>query len=143
MNHCQRCEDKDERIAWLESELGLQKHGTEVNALRRHLNVRPQTAQLVLGMYRAKGRIMTNIQLWETIPQVRNPKADDDRDFKMLDVQVCNARKAIGADAIQTVWGIGRALSPFGMERVASILGEAGFKEPLTGQSRGNPQGAP
>lgn len=122
---CAHCEDMAERVAWLEGELSLQLSASDVHTLCRRFKMRPQAAQMVLAMYRAKGRVMSNLQLWETMPQVRDPRRDDDRDFKMLDVQICSARKALGADAIETAWGKGRALSPVGMERVAAALGGA------------------
>jgi DNA-binding response OmpR family regulator len=73
-------------------------------------------------MYHAKGRLMSNMQLFEAMPQEQRPKVDDDRSTKLLDVQICNARKRLGADGILTTWGKGRALSAAGMARVAAIL---------------------
>lgn len=123
-NLCSHCEELAERVAWLEGELGAQLSGGQVNDIRRALNIRPQTAQMILALYRAKGRMMSNLQLWETIPQVKNPHADDDRNFKAVDVQICNARRALGPGMIDTLWGRGRALTPAGMARVRSCLGE-------------------
>lgn len=122
---CNRCEELKERVAWLESELGVQVNTSDAITICRELKIRPQAGQIVLALYRAKGRLVSNLQLWDAIPQVVSPKFDDDRSYKMLDVQVCNARKGLGDGMIETVWGKGKALSPAGMARVAAILGEA------------------
>jgi DNA-binding response OmpR family regulator len=119
---CERCEELQEEVAYLRNELGLQVTASEVYAVTTALSIRPQAARLAIAMYRAGGRLMTNMQMFEAIPQVLGEKFNDDRSTKLVDVQVCNLRKAMGADAIATVWGKGRALTPAGRARIAAIL---------------------
>lgn len=120
---CTRCEELEERVAWLESELGLQRNETRVAKVATALRVNPQAARLVLALYDAKGRVVTKHQLWEAIPQALDPTAEDTRDAKLLDVIVWRARQALPG-GIKTIHARGRQITPHGAERVAAILGE-------------------
>jgi DNA-binding response OmpR family regulator len=128
---CARCEELEDRVAWLESELGAQQSADLHERLRRALlrdsRGAPSRASLacrfIAALYAAHGRTMTVRQLFEAIP----PKAggEDERQDKLIHVWACHARKGLGTDAIQVTYGQGYRLSPAGMSRVAAILGEA------------------
>lgn len=129
---CDRCAELEERVAWLESELGLQNDMTMAERLRRHFidscgtgwrgQQRSGGVRVILALFAAKGRAMSRDQLLEAIPPFRG--GDDERQPKIVDVWVCWARKAIGRDAISSVWGRGYQLTKAGVERVAAIVGE-------------------
>ena len=125
---CARCEQLEEEVAFLKSELGQGTADGDLQALRmamRHVAGRNRIgrsspAAVVLTLYRAHGRILSKHQLMEALP----PRAggDDDRIPKIVDVWVCRARIGIGRDSIENVWGRGYRLTPVGMARVAEIL---------------------
>lgn len=127
---CARCEELEERVAWLEGELSQQLSDDAHQRLRnamllgcaaaRDSSGRAGAAQLVLALYAARGRVMSRLQLMEAMP----PKAggEDERDPQIVQVRVCLARKGLGHDLIENVWGRGYRLSEVGMERVAAII---------------------
>lgn len=124
---CSRCEGLEERVAWLESELGIQRDLTDQHRIRKlipqvHNRTRMQTSKVMLAMFRAKGRIMTAQQIMEAVP----PKdgTDDERDPKIVSVWMHIIRQSLGKDAIETMPGHGYCLSKVGMARVAEALGE-------------------
>lgn len=116
---CPHCEDKDDRIAWLESELGLQRTESEIDALRMAFGLTPQQSEIVRALYHAKGRTVSKLQLWDACPPVT---AGEDRVPEILNVHVCKIRNILGRDVIHTSWGRGYALTPAGMAKVAPIL---------------------
>jgi DNA-binding response OmpR family regulator len=124
---CARCEELEERVAWLESELGLQTHALTLDLLRSAMNTgstykRKGAAALVAALYGAKGRPLDRLQLSERLPR----GGRDGRDERVVDVYICAARKELGADIIATVWGGGYRLTDTGMARVSAILSTAG-----------------
>lgn len=125
-SECPHCADLADRIAWLESELGIQDQADlerRVSALLGHCPRfgRPQIAQVIVALYAAKGKVKSKWQLLEAIP---SPRGNEDRDPKLLDVLVCRARHSFGRDTIETVWGRGYRLTPVGLARIAALLGE-------------------
>ncbi len=120
---CPHCAELAERVAWLESELGIQRAETRVTKVATALRVNPQAARIILALYDAKGRVVTNMQLWDAIPQVRDPHFDDERAPKLLDVVIWKARQALPG-CIRTIHARGRQLTPDGMARVAGVLDE-------------------
>lgn len=124
---CDRCPELEERIAWLESELGVQQAADMHQRLRRGLGHSAPRAngatRLISVLYAAHGRPLSYCQLLEGIP----PQAggDDERDSKIVAVWVSHARKALGRGLIETCWGYGYRLSDDGMARVAAILDHA------------------
>lgn len=126
-NDCPRCEELREEIAYLRSELGIQREADKIQRIRSALprrHSRGQTAQAIVALYDAKGRPVSKLQLLDAIP----PKWDgaDERGESIVNVWIWHARKALGFDAVQTVYAHGFALTPVGMERVAALLGETG-----------------
>lgn len=124
---CERCPELEERIAWLESELGVQKDAATCERIHRALCDstngvgKPQAAKIIRALYAAKGRPVSKFQLMEAVPP-RDFTAEDERDPKLVDVLVCYARKALGGDSIANVWGKGWYLTAAGMAKVGAIL---------------------
>lgn len=136
MTPCAQCADRaelEERIAWLESELGLQQETSHIATLthaisssmegRRVTSGRPQAARFLLALYRAKGRVMSPLQIMEAVPP-RDLARDDERIPKVVTVWAYFARCAVGKDAIQNSVGRGYRLTEAGMAKVAAILGQ-------------------
>ena len=128
---CPHCAEKDERIAWLESELGLQRSANEMGMMREAFPVRPMGASctglafsVILALYHAKGTTLSVYQLMERIPPKSNH--EDDRIPHGVAVWVYRARQILGdRDAIENVWGRGYRLSEEAMARVRAVLGGA------------------
>lgn len=115
-----------ERIAWLESELGISRRNEVFQALRapaepgtRSSFTRNQSAEVLAALYSANGRVLSRYQLLEAVP---SPTGNEDRNVKIVDVWICWARKHLGRDAIDNIWGRGYRLSPAGMARVAALI---------------------
>lgn len=124
MSDCPHCADKDERIAWLESELGLRRDTDGYAVLRAAMRQATThswcAARFVYTLYCARGRAMTVEQIMDGMPPKQG--GEDARDSKIVAVWVCRARKALGHDAIENIWGKGYRLTPSGLSQVATIL---------------------
>jgi len=125
---CPRCAELEEEVAYLRAELGLQRDETQIALVREALPLgipgRVGVARFLLALYAARGRVMTYAQIMEAVP----PKAggDDDRTYNLITIWACWARKALGRDIIDTVFGHGYRLTPEGLTRVRRLLtGEA------------------
>lgn len=122
---CDRCEELEERVAWLESELGLQVSADLVDRIRRGLGGIGQqskangTARLIAALYAANGRPMTRWQLLDAIP---SRAGNEERNANIISVWVSFARKKLGPNAIHNAWDVGYRLTPEGMARISAIL---------------------
>lgn len=121
---CERCADLEERVAWLESELGLRRDAERIERLKRaipayRLGGRGQAAHLLDALYAAKGRTLTKLQILEALP---SPAGNDERGLKLVDVVVCIARAGLGKSAIETIWGVGYRLTDEGIQIVRAIV---------------------
>jgi DNA-binding response OmpR family regulator len=129
-HHCESCADKDERIAWLESELGLQRSDTSYDNLRAYLRGRargdrrgtPCVSRLILALYRSGGRVMSTEQIMEAVPPLAGTMLEDLRDAAIVKVWVCYARRCLGREAIENAWGRGYRMSAAGLQLVAEII---------------------
>jgi DNA-binding response OmpR family regulator len=126
---CDRCAELEERVAWLESELGLRRETEAEDRLHRFMTSeaaytinRPGACRFTLALYRARGRAVSRPQVLEAVPPVAG--GEDERNWRIVDVWACHARRALGVDAIQTVRSRGYRLTEAGMARVAAILGD-------------------
>jgi DNA-binding response OmpR family regulator len=123
---CDRCPELEERIAWLESELGLQQRADRVERIKTLFPLdedghapRPQCAEFLLVLYNAKGRPVTHLQIVERVPA---PRAGEQRDMEVAKVWAHVTRRALGHDAIRNIRGFGYQLTEVGMARVAEAL---------------------
>lgn len=119
-----RCESKDERIADLERELGLDLNRAEIAALAAALRVRPQASRLLLGLYKAKGRTLSSARCMAFMPP--HFTYEDDRLQSTVRVMVYQIRSATSHGIIQTVFGHGYRITEAGAARVAAILARQG-----------------
>lgn len=116
---CPHCAELEERIAWLEGELGLRVDADQIQALIAAFRLSPGVAHVVRALYASKGRTVTHLQLLEAIP---SPAELEDRSQSNVGTLVCRARKRLGAGAIESVWGRGYRMTEAGMATVTSIL---------------------
>lgn len=129
---CARCSDLEDRIAWLESELGLQKDAETFARLHAFIaeKINPtgfgrgakQPTLMALVLYRAKGRPVSHAQLMEAIPPKNG--GEDDRTENIVKVWASCVRAALGEEAMRTVYGVGYSLTATGLDAVAGIVGE-------------------
>lgn len=130
---CERCEDLEEEVAYLKSELGLQEDAEAYRRLRAAMKAaagnsgRFQAVGLVLALYHAKGRVLSRYQLLEVCP---SPSGKEDRDATIINVWVHQVRKALGSGVIENVWGRGYRLTDLGRQVVSAVLGE---ERPVSG----------
>lgn len=118
---CARCADLEERVAWLERELGMVRDIERHHRFRRAARLIPSTAEVVLRLYDAAGGVVTNAQILEMLPSGRLEK---DVLTNLTKVHMCRARRALGRDVVETQWGVGYRMTPQGRARVRAILAE-------------------
>lgn len=127
---CAHCEELEERVAWLESEIGIRNDAEVADLIyaalserTRHLRGtsvgRPQAARMIAALYAVKGRAISRWMLLEAVP---SPSHKEDRGDNLVSVWVTRARQGLGKDAIANVWGHGYRLTDTGMAAVAEIL---------------------
>ena len=115
MTDADRIADLQERIAYLERELGLSLEQTRIARLIGYGMTRSQ-AHVVLALHQAAGRTLSADQLDDTLPRGER----DARNF--IKVITNRARAIVGADAIETVRGVGYRISGNGAARVERML---------------------
>lgn len=117
---CERCEELEEEVAYLKSELGIREAGERIHLLRAALGVRPAVASFLLRLYDARGKLVTHQQLVDALPAVWCDR--EDRHEPITRVYCAYARKALGRDGIETVWREGYRLSATARDRIEVIL---------------------
>ena len=115
-------EELEEEVAYLRRELGLMRDDNEIAALRRAYPMHRGGARVVMALRAAAPRGLTYLQLDEAVPQIKGTSGE--RDLKIITVWTHYARKALGHDAIETVWGKGLRLTPSGIALVDAALGQ-------------------
>lgn len=132
MSHCPRCAELEEEIDALRRELGMLRDDERTAALHQAIREGAkragggtlQAARMVITLYNARGRMISRGAILDAVPPA-DAVGGDERLPKIVDVWLCRARKALGHDAIETVWGHGLRITAVGRERVAEILGDA------------------
>lgn len=117
---CIRCDELEEEVAWLRSELGIQTELTVKSGLARSLGLSPGELSVVLALYRANGRVVPSSFIEETIPSTWGRAGD--RCDRLVAVYVCRIRKALGAGVIETVCLMGYQLTSAGREIIRGAL---------------------
>lgn len=119
---CPHCERMEAEIAHLQSELGLRRSDGEIGAIMSRLDVTPTWARLLRAMYSAKGRVVSHAFLTDMLPF--------DGEKSSLTTTLCKIRKKIGANTIETITGMGYALTPEGMSLVMAAMYPVELQEP-------------
>lgn len=110
-----------ELAAYYEDLLGVNENLERQLTLKKAFSLPGGPAWLLSRLAAADGRLLRKEALIDHLPA--NDSAHERQD-KLVDVHMCRLRKAIGADAIETVWGVGWRLTPVGRLRVKRALEE-------------------
>lgn len=112
---CARCEELEEEIAYLKSELGQVSDVSVLAIMRTLYGIRPQASRIIEKLYRARPRVLNKIRISEAL-------VGDGDSERLVDVFVSHARKALGRDAILTHWGAGYSIGPLGIAAMEASL---------------------
>lgn len=115
---CARCEAMQEEVAYLRSELGLQLDATRLAALRREFGLSEHKARMVLVLFNAKGRVVSNAQLEDALPC----KYREERSSNFINATLSQLRRQIGKESIENVFGSGYRISDAMAVKVAALL---------------------
>lgn len=123
---CDRCAELEERVAWLESELGLREAADIAERLRRAFmrtdapDAKARGCARFIGvLYAAKGRVVTYEQILEAIPP--HDGGSDERSSNLLPVLASRSRRLLG-DGVRNVRSVGYRLTPDAMAQVDGII---------------------
>lgn len=118
MNDADRIAELEERVAYLESELGLAVAIEQAHQVQRALSVTPTHAHFLLALYHCRGRSLSYAQLDERIPAVVGRGEAPQNTMRAFALQI---RRRLGADSVSTVDG-GYRLGPIGHDLVRRAL---------------------
>lgn len=106
-----------EELRHRQEEDGSSRRGFEEWKLTRLPGMTPHRARFILALYHAYPLPRSNAALSETVHGI-----DCDSSFDSIKVQIHHARKILGYDTIETVWGHGYRMTAKGREVVAAAL---------------------
>ena len=112
--------DRDELealVAYYKSELGLVTEATQVAKVRLKCNATNSEARVLLALYGAKGRILSQDALFEIIPHVK-----DGENSGAIRMHVRALRRKIGPEVVTTTPGLGYQIGQLGRETVEQCL---------------------
>jgi DNA-binding response OmpR family regulator len=118
---CERCAELEERVAWLESELGIRDDAELGEHLRQRMGLTPAEGHMLMRLYLAHGKIVTTAQLEDAIPPF-DPTAPRDSNVVRVYVSRLRRKLGIGRGAIKSAWGRGYSLSAEAACIVGSVL---------------------
>lgn len=116
-----RAADLEEKVAWLKSELGLLTDAFDLYNFTRDMGWKRQgnKAKILYHLYKSRRHFATGAQLQDLI------EGDHELGDKNVDQYICKLRKDLGPEAIETVRGVGFALTPAGVAVVEQRLAAA------------------
>jgi DNA-binding response OmpR family regulator len=118
-------EELEGEVTYLRGELGLITSASAMVAVKNATGLSEAPARALLALYRNKGRLTAKHQLLDAVPARGGV---DERDPKMADVWVCLIRAATFPTVVQTVWGLGYAITTVGSELVTTALERADIR---------------
>ncbi len=116
MTDADRIAELEEKVAYLEGELGLSMEAERYGVLRHTYGIRPQSAMILLALYDAN-RPLSRGHLLDLLPTQR-----EDGDDHAISVHVAYLRRILGRGAIRNIWGFGYVITPEGLSKVRSVL---------------------
>lgn len=116
---CDHCDELRDRIAYLESKLGLRISLDEVAALNRGFALTGSEARVVLALYKANGRTVTVPQLEDAL---YGEEPVREREPTIVTVFLCKARKKLPGGFIRNEWGKGYWMPDQGRAQIAALL---------------------
>lgn len=115
---CPNCARLREEIAQLRRELAYEVDLERVEEVRVGFEISPQEAQVLMGLYHAKGRALSHDQMLDTVPARGGLERESG---KIPAVYVSRLRRRLGEGIINTVWGRGYRLTPEGVAVVETV----------------------
>lgn len=114
---CERCEELEEEVAYLRSELGLTKNATTTQAIRKRFGFSIAESELAYALYSTTNGL-SRPALEELL--IRDKAAE--YESNTLSVYVSRIRQIAGRDFIETLNGFGYRMSPVGRARIYQAL---------------------
>lgn len=108
-----RIAELEQRVAWLEGELGLAVDDADLTAVRIAMNLGPTAARFGLILAKAHPRIVQKWVLEESMSLFS--RKDDSEAMK---VHIHRLRRALGPHSVTAVWGTGYRLSDEAAARI-------------------------
>lgn len=119
---CAHCADLEERIVWLEGELGWRQDRLRFLVLRDAFGLTPREAAILELLYGANGKPVPRHRLTNA-GRAEGDEGDWGDPDNLLNIYVTRLRKRLGHDAIVTLRASGYALSLKGLALVGGALG--------------------
>lgn len=121
---CKRCEELQERIAWLEDELGMREQAAQTRSLTSAFNLTLAEAWYVTVLWSAKGRTLTKHWLEDNQPATGKTHQRRCESDSRVRVHMMRIKKKVGEGVIASDWGSGYYLTKHGMEVIGKILSQ-------------------
>lgn len=110
-------QELEDEVTFLRGEMGMLVEVEDIRAVQDRWGASPHEARTLLALHRAKGRCVSRDMLSETVPERYG-----DRLRFPADIYVSRLRARMGKGAIETIWGRGYAITPYGAAQVESVL---------------------
>lgn len=111
---CSECENLREKVAYLESELGLADEATLSADFHQMRGLTQIQVRILMALYRAHGRILS-------VSQLIDLTGLDTMRIELMRVHIFNLRRRVGKDVIANSWSLGYRITPQGMAVVESM----------------------
>lgn len=118
-------DELEDLVFFYEDVLGVHDDLERLSAIRKAFGLSRGPAWMLSRLIAADGRLFRRDALMDYLP-ANDPVHD--RGEKLIDVYVCKIRRQLGADAVETEWGIGWRLTPLGRLRCRRALNPEGLE---------------
>lgn len=115
---CARCEDLEEEVAWLKSELGIQRSRDAEHRLAAKWGLSDRESQVLFHLVQRKGETASTHAIWEQF----YGDGSVDSDSKAIKVFVCYLRRKLPDGWIDTVWGRGFRLTSEALAECLAVI---------------------
>jgi DNA-binding response OmpR family regulator len=120
MAYCAKCEELKERIRELERDLEQALSQDEQVYIREYFGLTYNETDVLVQLYKAKGRAVQNWTLLDNLPARRT--SDYRNSSNVIRVIVHSIRNRMSQDSIETAWGYGYRLGKPGLERIQAAI---------------------
>jgi len=121
MSDCPHCDELRAEVDYLKRELSLRAEMGEIGRMKRVFGMPAAVAQFTLALYHAKGQPVSWAELDDAVP-AQNVL---ERSCDAMKVYACRARKALGADTIESIRSRGYQMTAEGLGKVGAALERA------------------
>jgi DNA-binding response OmpR family regulator len=112
-----RIRDLEDELSYAKAELSLSAERDRVARLQMTFAISPAQGRVLLRLYKARGSVVSH----EAVIHCASPDPEE-VGSNLGKAQVCYLRRKFGRELITSVWGVGYALTPEGLEKVQAIL---------------------